>query len=61
VGKKGRVGELLHTRRIVGHDVQRSCEVAGLVEVAVFALVRALDVAKVRGRGFAGDSALGDS
>jgi hypothetical protein len=60
VSEESRVGECLHARGVVCHDVQGSCEVVGFVEVAVFALVGALHVAEVCGRGLAGDRALGD-
>jgi hypothetical protein len=49
VSVKGGVGELLHARGVVGHDVLRPWEVAGGVVVAVRALEVAGDLAKVGG------------
>ena len=55
MSKKGRVRELLHTRGIVGHYIQRPCEVGCFVEVAALALMGALYVAEMSSRAFAGD------
>jgi hypothetical protein len=55
VSEKGRVGELLHTRGVVGHDNQRPSKVGCFVKVAVLALMGALNVAEVSGSAFARD------
>ena len=53
VGEKGRVGESLHARSIVGHDIEVAGQIVSRVQVTVFTLVRALDIAEVRCRGLA--------
>ena len=55
MSEKGRVGELLHTRSVVGHDIQRPSEVGCFVKIAVLALMGALHIAEVSGCAFAGD------
>ena len=60
VGKKGSVGECLHTRGVVRHDVQGAGQIVGLMKIPMFTLVGTLDVAEMGGGGLTGDGAFCD-
>ena len=60
MGKKGSVGECLHTRGVVRHDVQGAGQIVGLMKIPMFTLMGTLDVAEVGGGGLTGDGAFCD-
>ena len=58
VSEEGRIGEMLETGGVVGHDVHESWEILGPVTVSVRSLVGAGVVAQVGCRTIGGDRSL---